>query len=79
MTQTPSIGRIVHYVSYGTPGGEYKPAHRAAIITDVRESDQFGHEVRVTVFNPDGYFNTPWTNFDESAAGGTVHWPEYVA
>ena len=22
---TPSVGRIVHYQSYGTPGGEYLP------------------------------------------------------
>lgn len=31
----PSVGRIVHYVSYGTPGGEYPPACRAAMVTDV--------------------------------------------
>ena len=29
--QTPSIGRVVHYVAYGTPGGEFPAgAHRAA-------------------------------------------------
>lgn len=34
--QVPSIGRVVHYISYGTPGGEFPAgAHRAAIITDV--------------------------------------------
>lgn len=26
----PSIGRIIHYQSYGTPGGEYLPETRAA-------------------------------------------------
>lgn len=31
----PSVGRIVHYVSYGTPGGEYRSKCRAAIITEV--------------------------------------------
>lgn len=31
----PSVGRIVHYVSYGTPGGEYHSACRAAVITEV--------------------------------------------
>lgn len=31
----PTVGRIVHYVSYGTPNGEYQPEHRAAIITGV--------------------------------------------
>lgn len=33
--QKPSVGRIVHYRSYGTPGGEYLPECRAAIITEV--------------------------------------------
>lgn len=31
----PSIGRIVHYVSYGTPGGEYTSECRAAVVTEV--------------------------------------------
>ena len=31
----PSVGRIVHYVSYGTPGGEYASKCRAAVITEV--------------------------------------------
>ena len=31
----PSVGRIVHYVSYGTPGGEFTSECRAAIITEV--------------------------------------------
>ncbi|WKW87201.1 hypothetical protein SAVBUCKETDAWG_75 [Gordonia phage Savbucketdawg] len=35
MTQQPTVGRIVHYQSYGTPGGEYLPEPRAAIITEV--------------------------------------------
>lgn len=39
MSQTPSVGRIVHYHSYGTPGGEYLPEARAAIITEVHWSD----------------------------------------
>lgn len=32
---TPSVGRVVHYVSYGTPGGEYTSECRAAIVTAV--------------------------------------------
>lgn len=32
---TPAVGRVVHYVSYGTPGGEYKSECRAATITEV--------------------------------------------
>ena len=40
MSQTPSIGRIVHYHSYGTPGGEYLPEPRAAIVTAVDTSTE---------------------------------------
>lgn len=35
MGDKPSVGRIVHYVSFGTPGGEYAPKCRAAIVTEV--------------------------------------------
>jgi hypothetical protein len=31
----PTVGRIVHYVSYGTPGGEYASECRAAVVTEV--------------------------------------------
>lgn len=31
----PSVGRIVHYVSYGTKNGEYSPECRAGIVTEV--------------------------------------------
>ena len=31
----PSVSRMVHYVSYGTPGGEYASACRAAVVTEV--------------------------------------------
>ena len=40
--QTPAVGRIVHYVSYGTPGGEYTSQCRAAIITDVITNADLG-------------------------------------
>lgn len=33
--QQPTIGLTVHYVSYGTPGGEYTSKCRAATITEV--------------------------------------------
>lgn len=37
----PSVGRVVHYVAYGTPGGEF-PAGicRAAVITEVYMQDR---------------------------------------
>ncbi len=31
----PSVSRIVHYRSYGTPNGEYSAQCRAAVITEV--------------------------------------------
>lgn len=33
----PSVGRIVHYQTYGTPGGEHAPEPIAAIITKVHD------------------------------------------
>lgn len=35
--QQPSVGRVVHYVSYGTPGGEYASKCRAAMVTGLGE------------------------------------------
>lgn len=35
MSQTPSVGRMVHYVSFGTPKGEYTSTCRAAIVAEV--------------------------------------------
>lgn len=33
--RTPLLGGTVHYVSFGTPGGEYRSQCRAATITEV--------------------------------------------
>lgn len=35
VTTAPTVGRIVHYLSYGTPGGEYTPQCRAATVAEV--------------------------------------------
>ena len=72
-TPTPSVGRIVHYVSYGTPGGEYGKECRAAILTDVPSDDACS----MAVFNPTGlYFNKVPYDGGQDPAGGTWHWPE---
>ena len=56
----PSIGRIVHYVSYGTPGGEFGSECRAAIVTEVpallSEQPNDGTTVGLCVLNPTGQF-----------------------
>jgi hypothetical protein len=75
--QPTSIGRIVHYVSYGTPGGEYPSTSRAAIITDIIEGSSI---VSLAVFNPEGMFFNRGVQFNDSQTppGGTWHWPPRV-
>jgi hypothetical protein len=38
MSQTPTVGRIVHYTSRGSADGVFRPEPRAAIITAVHTS-----------------------------------------
>ncbi|WP_306357439.1 MULTISPECIES: hypothetical protein [unclassified Nocardia] len=35
----PTVGRIVHYQTYGTPGGEHPPETLAAIVTKAKGCD----------------------------------------
>jgi hypothetical protein len=73
----PSVGRIVHYVSYGTPGGEYPSVCRAAIITEVLDGESHGI-VNLCVLNPGGLFFNMSHQEEEDKRGGTWHWPERV-
>lgn len=83
--RTPSVGRIVHYVAYGTPGGEF-PAGvcRAAIVTEIGTDwdDTTGEPtqtktVGLCVLNPTGqFFNRGLTQDEETKRPGTWHWPE---
>jgi len=87
---TPSVGRVVHYQSYGTPGGEYQSVCRAAIITAVDVYQYSGDKpldgdgnflgaVGLCVMNPDGLFLKQGLLQDEDTKrGGTWHWPERV-
>ncbi|WP_203635195.1 hypothetical protein [Streptomyces sp. SID10815] len=79
--QQPTVGRIVHYVSYGTPGGEYTSQCRAAIVTAVRDEEPVPEHgvpyVDLCVLNPTGMFFNQDCLYDEAAErGGTWHWPE---
>lgn len=76
----PSVGRIVHYVSYGTPGGEYHAECRAAVVTEVTGYfEQRGYVVGLCVMNPTGlFFNREMEQSEEDHRGGTWHWPERV-
>lgn len=88
----PSVGRIVHYASHGTPvlpdGSQaYTRECRAAIVTEVTQIEVnevnpagdgiFRETVGLMVANPTGQFFKRGVMQDEDAhAGGTWHWPE---
>jgi hypothetical protein len=86
----PSIGRMVHYVSSGTPGGEYASECRAAVITGVQDDPQAS--ASLCVLNPAGIFFDQAVPCDEGPdegtgtslcggklfRGGSWHWPERV-
>lgn len=83
----PSVGRVVHYVSYGTPGGEFPSTCRAAIVTATNGLVQYRPGVEVAsdaevvdlaVLNPEGLFFNRGVVQDEAKARGTWHWPERV-
>ena len=81
----PSIGRVVHYVSYGTPGGEYGKECRAAVITEVSKHPDADGTVGLAVLNPTGmFFDRGVAHAEDKMAGaaehpgGTWHWPERV-
>lgn len=78
-TPTPAVARTVHYVSYGTPGGEYPSVCRAAIITAVGRKKNGVAQVSLCVLNPEGIFlnqNVPYNA--DTTVGGSWHWPERV-
>lgn len=82
--QKPSVGRIVHYVSYGSPvqpdGTQVFACEcRAATITEVGDASVVG----LCVLNPSGLFfhalSDGGCSHDETMKpGGTWHWPERV-
>jgi len=73
----PTVGRIVHYQSYGTPNGEFKPEARAAIITRVSaySADDYVPDVCLAVMNPTGMFFDSWVQYSETPKAGHWSWP----
>ena len=78
MDQAPSVGRIVHYTSYGTPNGEYVSEPRAAIITAVHGDDDFKHIkiVSLCVLNPTGMFFNTGVPYSPEPKPGYWSWPK---
>jgi hypothetical protein len=80
--QTPGVGRVVHYVSYGTPKGEFTSQCRAATITEVEPVNNPNQRVGLAVLNPTGLFFHQLSDggcaYSTKHEGGTWHWPERV-
>lgn len=80
---------MVHYVSFGTPGGEYRSECRAAVITAVDEYQDstdggFVGHVDLCVLNPTGMFFDRGCHYhegdpasEESIAAGAPTTPSY--
>lgn len=67
----------VHYVSYGSPGGEYKSVCRAATITNapVAGRGRPAKKVDLFVMTPTGSHHNACLQDEDTKAGGTWHWP----
>lgn len=70
MASKATVGRNVHYQAYGTPGGEYQPKPRAAIVTD--EGD--GETIGLCVLNPTGIFFNPAVPHAPNDVPTPGHW-----
>lgn len=86
-SRKPRINDRVHYVSYGTPGGEYPSTCRAATVTAVQpvksdtwaqaEIEHWGYmpyEVDLFVMNPTGTFHNRCWQDEAHNQPGTWHW-----
>ena len=64
----PTVGRLVYYTSYGTPGGEFPSTDRAALVTAVHNVTL----VDLCVFSAEGLFFTH--RVVQGAAPGQWDW-----
>jgi hypothetical protein len=70
----PTVGRIVHYQSYGTPCGEHLSHPRAAMVTEVIDDETVG----LVVFNPTGLYFNGNVPFSSERLPGHWSWPPKV-
>lgn len=79
--QTPTVGRIVHYQSHGSPNGQHKSEPRAAVVTAVRDVPVIEDpgvtavEVDLCVLNPTGLFFNQRVPFSPEPQAGCWSWP----
>jgi len=74
MEKKASIGRMVIYTKYGTPGGEHLPEPSPAVITKILNEET--QEAQLFVMNPNGvYFNA--TPYSAEPQPGHWSWPVY--
>lgn len=73
----PTVGRIVHYQAFGTPGGEFPSVPRAAIVTEVDEQYEGpgAPSVGLCVLNPTGQFFNRGVKYSEEKKPGCWSWP----
>lgn len=79
--QKPTVGRIVHYQAYGTPGGEFPSVPRAAVITEVHDSgvpEPISLTVGLAVLNPTGMFFNRDVPYSAERKPGCWSWPPRV-
>lgn len=83
---TPRVADRVHYVSYGTPGGEYASQCRAAIVAGVPNvdlpvltPDGPALQLDLCVLNPTGLFFNRSPQSEHEFRGGTWHTREACA
>lgn len=84
----PTVGRIVHYNEpvrhYGDDGSFFESPGpcRAAIITEVRETQDHTHTVGLALFLPDHFEPRPLATGGAARSNhpsvGHWHWPEKV-
>lgn len=84
----PSVGRLVHYQAYGTPGGEYPSIERAAVVTAVEIlvlhedeekiiPEEAQYRVSLAVLNPTGMFFNQAVPYSETPKPGHWNWMPY--